>query len=597
MLPLMKTNVTFYERAIRGFGGINVCEDHKNGELYMSENMTSLLYPSLSSRKDRKEIFRTERTINGIGGFEGFFYTSHTDDGKRIFLTFNGVDYEFTSLSASDDFTKKREFAALTNTILIIPDNVIFSATNKTLTKASFSYTQDTATAKKKFKTETNGMNTIENETIDRIATLESGRIYAKRRDYTYSGTKTFYYCKFPDTLKKGDVIELKANVYASSHDGDDGYYDFIAGFYKGLKLKIKDVKTVSHSTPSGTVKEIVELVFDTGAINMSKYQSLNVVDFTINRTMPKLSHICSFGNRVWGIGGKYIYASKLSDASEWNDFTVDEYGTLPYASFSSAAQTDGNFTAITPYGNYIYAFKENAIHKIFGDNPDEYTLHTEKCRGVGDDMAGCLSVSASSIIYASSDGIYVYRGDYPKKISENIGVLPRVISGAASEEFYYILCSDENTKFLYVYDIARHIWHKESAPSDSTMLYCYGNKVCLAAGGTLLCLNEDGGKPEKGIKWNFSLLIDDKLIEKKGYGKISLKYSLDKNASFTVRAIYDDGGKGAVCGARYDEADGASASLFLPVKRCNWFKLEFSGVGGFILKAVNLKFYRGSDI
>ncbi|MBR5506046.1 MAG: hypothetical protein IKV73_07060, partial [Clostridia bacterium] len=72
---------------------------------------------------------------------------------------------------------------------------------------------------------------------------------------------------------------------------------------------------------------------------------------------------------------------------------------------------------------------------------------------------------------------------------------------------------------------------------------------------------------------------------------------SLGCDASFTVRAIYDDGSRGAVCGARFDEADSSGASLQLPIKRCLWFELEFSGIGKFILKSMNLKFYRGSEI
>ena len=63
------------------------------------------------------------------------------------------------------------------------------------------------------------------------------------------------------------------------------------------------------------------------------------------------------------------------------------------------------------------------------------------------------------------------------------------------------------------------------------------------------------------------------------------------------MKAIYDDGSKGSVCGARFDEADAAGASLRLPIKRCLWVELEFSGVGKFILKSMNLKFYRGSEI
>ena len=598
MLPLMRTNVQFEEKSIKEFGGINICEGKKNGELLFSENISSEKYPSLSSRRARIRMEDCGRTINGIGGFDGYFYTSYTEDKSKIFLTFGGTDYEFTSFSGSNDFSQKRSFASLSDTILIIPDNVIFSTVSKKFTKASYTYFQDVNSAIAKFKSETNGMTNLDNETIGNIAIVSTTKIRARTMTYTSSGSKTFYYCSFPSTLKKGDVIVLKMSAYTASYDDYNSYYELVKSLSSGVQVKIKEITTVSHATPSGNLSESTELVFE-APISLGTFSQLNVRNFTIERTMPKLESICSFGNRIWGTGGRKVYASKLADAGEWNDFTVDSYGTLPYASFATAAQTDGDFTAITPYGNYIYAFKENAIHKIYGDSPDEYTLHTENCRGVGRGMSDCVSVSASSIIYASSDGIYQYKGDYPQKISEKIPIIENALSAAASEEFYYILTGDENSKFLYVYDITRHIWHRESAPSDSCILYAYANKVYMASGSRLLCLNSKAGEGERerSISWNFKLRIDDKFIEKKGFGKLSLKYSLSKNASFTVRAIYDDGMKGAVCGARYDEADNSGTTLYLPIKRCNWFELEFSGMGEFVLKTMNLKFYRGSEI
>ncbi len=599
MLPFLKTNVQFEEKAIRAFGGMNFCEDKKSGELILSENISSQKYPSLSSRRPRLKVAEVKRTINGIGGFEGYFYTSCTEDKKKIFLTFGGQDYEYTSFSVSNDFSKERKFASLADTILIIPDNVIFSVTSKKFTSASISHYQNMNNALKKFKTETKGMTNLDNEITSNIATLTQYKIYSRQMEYTNSGKKTFYFSNFPASLKKGDVIVVKPIAYSTSYDDYNEYFNVISRLQKGFEVKINDIKSVSHQTPSGNITEKTEIVFET-SIDLGGFYSFNVREFTIERKMPNLENICSFGNRIWGTGGKKVYASKLSDAGEWNDFSVDSFGTLPYASFATSAETDGKFTAITPYGNYIYAFKENAIHKIYGDSPDEYTLYTERCRGVGEGMSACVSVSASSIIYASSDGIYRYRGDYPKKISEKLITIPKVISAAASEEYYYILCGDENGKFLYVYDISRHIWHGESAPNESTILCSYANKVYMAAGAALFCLNpgeNDEDSQEKNVSWKFKIRIDDKFIEKKGYGKLSIKYSLSKNASFTVRAKYDDGKKGAVCGACYDEADDNGEVLYLPIKRCNWFELEFAGVGEFVLKAINLKFYRGSEI
>ncbi len=596
----MRTNVRFEEKTLKSFGGINVCEDQAVGELCMSENMSSALFPSLCVRDARSMVASSERIINGMSSFEGCIYTSHTPDAKRIYFTFGGVDYEYTAYSSSKDFTLARKFASLADTILIVPDNVVFSVKNKTFAKATLSHSQNSTTAKTKFRSEAPNSSILDSQTIDFIGTLSSNKLSIRSLSYNYSGSsRVFNYASFHDIFKAGVVINLKLSVYANSYDDSTAYYNFIDKMAAGITLKIKSVTTSKHTVPSGTITETIGLVFDDNSINMSGISSVYVRSFTVERTMPSLECICAYDNRVWGISGKTVYASKLADATEWNDFSVDSYGTLPYASFSTEAPTEGKFTAIVPYGNYIYAFKENAIHKIYGDEPDEYTLHTDICRGVGEGMASCVSIGAASLIYACADGVYIYRGDYPRKISQSIGDLPTPISAAATEEFYYILCSENDRKLLYVYDLKRGIWHSEAVPDSSSLLASASNEVYMASGGTLWCLTQssDGENGERTVRWKMRMRVDDRLFGKKGYGRLSIRYSLSRDASFTVRARYDDGSRGAVCGACYDEADASGASLQLPIKRCLWFELEFSGSGKFILKSMNLKFYRGSEI
>ena len=108
---------------------------------------------------------------------------------------------------------------------------------------------------------------------------------------------------------------------------------------------------------------------------------------------------------------------------------------------------------------------------------------------------------------------------------------------------------------------------------------------------------DSDASYQKDDILWNFKMEFDDRLFSKRGYGTISLRYTLNKNASFTVRAIYDDNTRGAICGAVYDESQSGGYTISIPIKRCRKFILEFSGRGFFILKGLKLKFYQGSEI
>ena len=161
------------------------------------------------------------------------------------------------------------------------------------------------------------------------------------------------------------------------------------------------------------------------------------------------------------------------------------------------------------------------------------------------------------------------------------------------------ILVQGKEGKFFYVYDIQRKIWHTQNAPENSLFLTSADNKIYLAAGSQIICLSGDetDNEYEKSVSWSFRIRFDDSQIQKLGFGQLSIKYSLGKDAFFTVRAIYDDNTRGAVNGAKYDEASSYGYKINMPVRRCNWFELEFCGMGNFKLKSMNIKFYRGSEI
>ncbi len=597
-LPALKSNVTFEEKSIKQFGGINTTDSAKSGDLYKSINMTSADYPALSSRKRRSVLSRCKNIINGLGVFDGFIYTHCSADKNRIFLNFSGVDYEYTAYTSSADYTANRCFAALSDCLLIIPDNTIFYVNSRSFSKICVSQSFNSASAKEKFLTESGGSTLLNSSVIDYVASLDHNKITCRNISYTSSGTKTFYYSSFDTNLKSGDVITLKMTVYSERADDDAAYREYRAKMREGITLKIKDCTTVEHTVASGSISETVELIFDSNSIDTGGYRDVRIESFSIDRGMPSLSSICSFNNRIWAIAGKEIYTSKLSDPSEWNDYTVDEYGTLPYACYNTSSQTEGNFTAIIPYGNYIYAFKENVIHKIYGNAPDEYTLYTENHIGTKKGAGLCVCSCTNSIVFGSYDGIYSYSGDYPIKISEGLEIPDSLICAAANENHYYLLTKSGSDKQLYVYDLKKKLWHIQDAPEDSKFLCSHGNNVYLATSSEVISITDyTKDEYERYVRWEFRLRVDDKEVEKKGFGQLSIRYSLGKDATFTVRAIYDDSSLSAVCGARNDEAAGCGYKLCMPIKRCSWFDLEFCGTGDFKLKSMNLKFYRGSEV
>ena len=599
MLPYMRSNVKFEEKILKTFGGINVTDNAQPGELFEANNMTSKDYPCLSVRNRRKTVAETDGIINGTGTCDGIVYTYSSADGMNIYLNYDGNSYEFSGFSASSDFTMPRKLASLSDSILIIPDNVVFWINSRTFTSICISQTHNKQSALKKFDDETSGNKLLSKTNVDHVATLSHNSIKCRYVNYTQDGTQTFYYSSFDTSLKEGDVITVKGNVYSDRGYYSDGYDEYCKKIKNGFECKIKSVETVTHSTPNGPLTELVALYFEDHSIDAGGFSDVCFKTISIERGIPNLLDICSFNNRIWAISGKQIYASKLADPSEWNDFTSDEYGTMPYASFQTSSQTEGDFTGIIPYGNYIYAFKENAIHKIMGNQPDEYTVQTILTRGVGKNMGNTLSVCGDLLFYCGSDGVYSYDGGYPKKISEKLGYCPTGIGGASGAEFYYLLSENQSDRTICVYDTKRKIWHHQDCDSSFSYMISFGGNAYLAGEHRVVMLDflNCNGNLEKDVRWNFKIRFDERLFEKRGVGKLMMRYSLGHGAYFTVRAVYDDKSRSAVCGAKYDEMDSGGYTLSMAVKRSLWFDLEFEGAGEFKLKSINVKSYRGSEI
>ena len=596
MLPYLKTKINKEEITVKAFGGLNVSEKARMGDLCYEENLTSDDYPSLKIVKGKKLVYETDRIINGFSCNEGWICTSYSQDGSAIFLTYDGTDYDFTEFSSSNDFTADRKLASLADCILIIPDNVLFFTKTRSFVKICVSQNYNASTVKEKLFCEDSDSNMFSSQSVGYLAKLEHNRLSSVYKIInTSSSSHEFHYIAFEQSLKAGDIITIKGEAYSKSDNDYPEFYDYRKKLKAGLTLKIKSITPITHSTPNGTVTETTEIFFDDHAIDTQGFSSIYFTHLTVERGMPKLENICSYANRIWATSGIEIFTSKLSDASEWNDFSTDAYGTLPNACFNATAETEGNFTAIVPFGHYIYAFKENSIHKIFGDEPDEYTLHSTRTTGVGKGLSATVDSFGDALFYASSDGIYVYRDNFPGLISVATGGIKNPISGTCANSKYYLLAGDEHAKIIYTYDISKNIWHIQKAERESRFLCEYANTVYEAGNGKVYALED----PEsEGItKWKFGMRIDDRLFGKKAHEQLLLRYILEKDASFTVRAIYDDGTKGELCAFFHDEEKSGEGQVFLKHKRCSAFTLEFSGRGMFTLKTLKLIFYRGSEL
>lgn len=597
MLPYIK-NIPYQSSIVLDrFRGINEGPDYEMGELCSSFNTDSSHYPAIGSRKKRKEYGGCSGTINNLVSYDSISYSFC--DGSEIYLLYNGRLYEFTSYTESDDFSAKRYFAHAGDEILIMPDKVVFDTVNRTFRKVAMSQSADYNSANKKFKLETSGESSAYYATWSTsIGEVRHNKIAAYMTTYnTLSGISwDFYTVGFSDEIRPGDMLFIKMETNPGASQENQEYNNCRKNWESGMWVKVKDIVRKTHTLYTGEkLTEITELLFEENSLDVAGVNYIEFRSISIERHMPDLDKIISYNNRVWAIKGDKIYTSRLGDAGEWNDYTVDSYGTLPSSCFSSSAGTPGDFTDICQHGNYIYAFKENYIHKIYGDTPDEYSFSNLEALGCIKNT-DTISVCGNYLMYASDEGVCMLRDGYPKVVSKKIGKLNPVCA-ASYDGKYYLICNKDEGRVIYIYDPEHDIWSMQNCADDADNIYSDTKSLVYTEGGVIIYLSDDEGDDFEGaVEWNFRLRFDRNAFGKNTSVRAVARIDLGEDAEFEVKAVYDDGTEGNVCTASYDSYPKGRVTLRLPIKRDLGFYLDFSGRGSFEMRSIKFNYYKSFE-
>lgn len=200
------------------------------------------------------------------------------------------------------------------------------------------------------------------------------------------------------------------------------------------------------------------------------------------DKKMPYgLEYVIEHNNRLWGCyygldeQGSFIneiYASAQNDPTNWYRYD----GTLSQ-SYTMSVVSDGSFTGAAVINGYPTFFKEDCMHRIYGDSPSDFQLTTYKCAGVQKGSELSLASFNGTFFYKSNIGIMQISDGYPVKIS---GVLGKEqyseAVGGTDGNFYYVTMKDRyGDRMMYVYDLNTGIWHCEDSPENITMFFNFG--------------------------------------------------------------------------------------------------------------------------
>ena len=577
------------------FGGYNHNLRIGEGEFYEMKNLTSDDYPILSPRPQRGtyNVISPENPCALIAKDALCYVDIVTENnvyGAKLYI--NGKENAVAGLQLSslkEDLPKT--LVSMGSYVIIMPDKKWVNTTDDTYGDIEATVTTTTNTTFTPCKLDGTDYS------AEDVAIGDQAPQAPDDLDY-WIDTSTI-----PHTLKQYSAtsamwVAVATTYIKISATGIGKHFD------AGDGVTISDIEVEELSDLNSTM--VIQgrgddYIIVIGIIDETKTQNTPI---TVSRKMPNMDFIIESENRLWGcryglsVDNEFvneIYASKLGDFKNWNSFQG-----ISTDSYAVSLGTDGPFTGAITHIGYPIFFKENCMHKIYGNYPANYQIQTTACRGVQRGCSKSLAIVNEILYYKSRSAICTYDGSLPVEISSALGdvVYSDAVAGVLRNKYYLSMKDSSGEYHLFVYDTQKGMWHREDNTQAAEFCNCdgelyyidYDTKKIKTVRGT-------GIKDTKPIKWEaITGIIGTESPDKKYLSRIVLRVSLEVGTTLYLQAQYDSSGT-------WEQVFAMSASTLktfsVPIrpKRCDHLRLRFLGEGEAKVFSITKTFEQGSDM
>jgi hypothetical protein len=262
---------------------------------------------------------------------------------------------------------------------------------------------------------------------------------------------------------------------------------------------------------------------------------------------------------------------------------------------------TDGEFTGAITHLGYPLFFKENYIHKIYGNYPANFQVQTTACRGVQQGCNRSLAIVNEVLYYKSRTGICAYDGSLPVEVSSVLGdkVYGNAVAGALGNKYYVSMADSSDMWHLFVYDTAKGMWHKEDGVQATDFCNCRGDLYFIDYHYNQIknIKGTDGTRESDPIIWEaVTGIIGTDNPDKKYLSRMDVRMSLQMGSKVSFYIEYDSSGEWEYLFAM----DGVNLKSFsVPIKpqRCDHMRLKILGIGDAKIFSICKTFEQGSDV
>ena len=552
-----------------------------DGEFFDMKNMTSDFYPVLSPRKKRG-VYAELQNPKGMIAKGDLCYV----DGTKFVINDTPVE-----MGLNDE---PKQLISMGAYVIIMPDKKWINTDNP---KKDHGDIEESFTTKSDVKFE---LCTITGDAYTNAKVSDTAPESPKNMDLWIDTSSE------PHTLKRyAATSEMWVSVATT--------YIKISATGIGEKFNQYDGVTISGINADGLtdLNGSVALwgcgndyIIVVGLLDKVTTQTVASGAVTIERKMPQMDYIIESGNRLWGCrygtanNGETvneIYASKLGDFKTWSCFM-----NLATDSYTASCGTDGPFTGAIAHLGYPLFFKENCVHKVYGNYPANFQIQATTCRGVQKGCSKSLSIVNETLFYKSRGAVCAYDGSLPVEVSYALGneAYSDAVAGSHGNKYYISMKDVTGNWHLFVYDTGKGMWHKEDDLRADCFCAYMNELYCIEhEHGEILALTGSGTPERDSVEWMVQTgEIGISSPDMKYISRLTVRMHMESNSEVRVYAQYEFSEEWEIL---FSLRSNNLRSFSLPIrpKRCDHMKLRIEGEGDVKIYSITKTIEQGSDI
>lgn len=563
------------------FKGYNHNLRINDGEFYDMKNMTSDYYPVLSPRKARG-VYAYPDSPQGLIAKDALCYV----DGTDFVINEDHIDMGLST----DPKLCPKQLISMGAYVIIMPDKKWINTLNHTEygnIDASYEANGDV----------TFSLCTVDGADYDESIISSDAPSDPENLDLWIDTSSTPHVLKQYSSVNS-TWIQIPTTYVKISATGIGAAFEQ----YDGVEISGVALDSLNDLNASHVIwAKGDDYIVVTGILDGTVIQTGEV---KVERKMPAMDFVIESENRLWGCrygvanNGEVvneIYASKLGDFKNWTCFMG-----LSTDSYAASCGTDGQFTGAVTHKGYPLFWKENFVHKVYGNYPANFQIQTTACRGVQKGCERSLAIVNETLFYKARSGVMAYDGSLPTEVSYALGneAYSEAVGGAHGNKYYISMRGEDQLFNLFVFDTAKAMWHREDNLRADAFCSCREEMYCIDnTSKAVLAMCGSGNPYEEEVPWMAETgEIGISSPDMKYISRITLRMSIDPGADLRIFAQYDFSDEWEqVCALKGTSL--RSFSIPIRPKRCDHMRLRFEGEGNAKIYSITKTIEQGSEL